>query len=129
MLNRSLVALPCAVLVAACAEPPPAQVEKASPPSVSVPGDFIDPVERGRVAYQRACAGCHEQGVDGAPVTGRPEHWAGRSRLWHAVLVEHAKQGYFDMPAKGGDVTLSDSDVQAAAEHMLTLTHPQEPAG
>jgi cytochrome c5 len=128
-LIRWLAVLPGAALLAACAEPPASQVEAASPPAASAPRGLPDPIERGRIAYQRACAACHEEGLDGAPVTGRPEDWAGRSRLWQAVLVEHAQRGYFDMPAKGGDVTLSDADVQAAAEHMLTLTHPQEPAG
>lgn len=129
MLIRWWAVLPGAMLMAACAEPPPAPVGETTPPAASTSQGLPDPVERGRIAYQRACAACHEEGVNGAPVTGRPEDWAGRSRLWQAVLVEHAQRGYFDMPAKGGDVTLSDADVQVAAEHMLTLTHPQEPVG
>lgn len=110
--------------LAACAQPVAPQT---GGPGAPAQGD--GPSETGRIAYQRACAACHERGSGGAPRTGRAEDWAGRSRLWDAVLVEHAKKGYFDMPAKGGDVTLSDEDVQAAAEHMLTLTHPQVPAG
>lgn len=129
MLFRWLAVLPGAALIAACAEPPAAPAGEVSPSTASVPQGLADPLERGRAAYQRACAACHEEGLDGAPVTGRAEDWAGRSRLWQAVLVEHAQRGYFDMPARGGDITLSDADVQAAAEHMLTLTHPQEPAG
>ena len=29
------------------------------------------------------------------------------------------------MPAKGGDEDASDYDVEAAAEYMLTITHPE----
>lgn len=81
----------------------------------------------GPAAYDRVCASCHEEGVDGAPATGDREAWAGRSPLWVAVLEEHAKKGYLKMPARGGDSGLSDLTVSAAADHMLTLTHPERP--
>jgi cytochrome c5 len=58
----------------------------------------------------------------GAPLTGQPEYWAGRSRLWQAVLFRHAEQGYVKMPARGGDESLTDREVQAAAEYMLAVT-------
>lgn len=86
-------------------------------------------VESARLAYERACAGCHEDGLGGAPRTRHPEDWQGRSRLWQAVLTEHARRGYLGMPAKGGDPELGDRQVQAAAEYMLSITHPKVPAG
>ena len=61
-------------------------------------------------------------------MTGRASDWAGRSNLWQAVLIDHARRGYFKMPARGGNPVLSDHEVQVAAEYMLTLTHPKEPA-
>jgi len=81
----------------------------------------------GQAAYELACASCHEEGVDGAPQTGDPEAWAGRSMLWEAVLFKHANEGYLDMPAKGGDPTLDEATVERAAEYMLTLTFPDVP--
>ncbi len=75
-------------------------------------------------AYDRACAGCHDEGLNGAPAVGDREAWAARSSLWVAVLEEHAKQGYLDMPARGGDPALTDREVAAAVEYMLTLIHP-----
>jgi cytochrome c5 len=75
-------------------------------------------------AYERACAGCHDEGLNGAPAVDDREAWAGRSSLWVAVLEEHAKEGYLDMPARGGDPGLSDCEVAAATEYMLSLTHP-----
>jgi cytochrome c5 len=79
----------------------------------------------GKLAYENICAGCHEQGVDGAPRTGDRDAWDGRSRLWAAVLTEHAKKGYGAMPARGGMDTLSDADVNRAAEYMMRLTYPE----
>jgi len=79
----------------------------------------------GKLAYENICAGCHEEGVDGAPRTGDREAWDGRSRLWAAVLAEHAKKGYGTMPARGGTDSLSDADVNKAAEYMMRLTYPE----
>ncbi len=78
-------------------------------------------------AYNKVCAGCHETGVDGAPVPGDPTEWEGRSPLWQAVLMEHAKAGYLEMPAKGGEDELSDWTLNAATQYMLEKTYPDHP--
>ena len=83
----------------------------------------------GQQAYEEICAGCHEEGLDGAPRTGNREDWVGRSWLWETVLFEHARSGYKNMPAKGGDATLDEVTVSKAAEYMLTLTYPEMPQG
>ena len=81
----------------------------------------------GEAAYLEHCAGCHETGMLGAPREGNPADWEGRSKLWQAVLMEHAKTGYFDMPARGGKTHLPDEVVDAAAEYMLEKTFPNRP--
>lgn len=87
-----------------------------------------DPVAlSGQQAYELACARCHDEGIDGAPRTGDSSAWAGRSPLWEAVLFEHAKKGYLDMPAKGGDESLGGTTVERAAEYMLLITFPDAP--
>jgi cytochrome c5 len=78
----------------------------------------------GEAAYSEHCAGCHETGMLGAPREGEPEDWRGRSDLWQGVLMEHAKTGYFEMPARGGKTQLPDDIVDAAAEYMLEQTFP-----
>ncbi|MEM7504815.1 MAG: c-type cytochrome [Pseudomonadota bacterium] len=78
----------------------------------------------GETAYRAACAHCHDAGEDGAPVTGDPDSWSDRSPLWEAVLAEHAKKGYFGMPARGGDESLPDTMVSRATEYMLLRTFP-----
>jgi cytochrome c5 len=80
-----------------------------------------------KVAYEQACADCHETGKNGAPRTGDAQAWKGRSALWEAVLFEHAEKGYFDMPAHGLNGRLSDDEVAAAAQYLLETTHPDQP--
>ncbi|PLW69237.1 c-type cytochrome [Pseudohalioglobus lutimaris] len=85
-------------------------------------------LEDGKRTYEKICAGCHQTGVEGAPVVGKADDWDQRSSLWDAVLVEHAQNGYLKMPAHGNADYTTDYDVGAAAEYMLTLTHPELPA-
>lgn len=99
--------------------------------SSTAPDDF-EPTDSmvqltGKQAYEKVCAECHEDGLDGAPKTGDQAAWAGRSWLWEAVLFEHAKDGYLSMPAKGGEESLDDATVEMAAEYMLTKTFPDAP--
>ena len=72
----------------------------------------------GKDVFEWACAACHDAGEAaadiGAPQLGDRESWSDRSPLWSAVLLEHAREGHLDMPAKGGHPYLSDRAVQAA---------------
>jgi len=81
----------------------------------------------GEAAYKENCAVCHETGMMGAPREGEASDWKERSNLWQAVLMEHAKTGYFEMPARGGKTDLPDEVVNAAAEYMLEITFPDRP--
>jgi cytochrome c5 len=81
----------------------------------------------GEDVYTWACAACHDTGEKDAPRVRDRDTWSNRSPLWSAVLLEHAKQGYLEMPAKGGHPYLSDRAVQAAGEYMLGETFPELP--
>ncbi len=119
---RVLMFLSLAVLCAAC------QQADRDVPAAAGTKEQDKPVHvTPSVAYEHACADCHEEGRDGAPRTGDPEAWAGRSALWEAVLFEHAEKGYFDMPAHGLDGRFSDDEVALAAQYMLEITHPDRP--
>ena len=104
------------------AQPQVAAPERADEPAE--PRGFSSINVSGETAYRAACAHCHDSGEDGAPVTGDPDSWSDRSPLWEAVLAEHAKKGYFGMPAKGGDERLPDTMVSRATEYMLLRTFP-----
>lgn len=81
----------------------------------------------GESAFLAHCAGCHETGMHGAPRIGVAGEWQDRSGLWQAVLMDHARSGYYDMPARGGKTDLPDDVVNAAAEYMLEQTFPNRP--
>ncbi|MDH3641480.1 MAG: c-type cytochrome [Gammaproteobacteria bacterium] len=82
----------------------------------------------GARVYAQSCVACHDTGVAGAPAIGDQSAWSERSRLWTAVLSEHAKQGYLTMPAKGGAEGLTEAAVAAACEYMLSETYPELPS-
>ena len=86
-----------------------------------------DRLALGEQTYQAACASCHETGDQDAPITGNREQWEQRSDMWQAVLFNHAKAGYLQMPGKGGQPELTDDAVEAATEYMLGLTFPELP--
>jgi cytochrome c5 len=81
----------------------------------------------GQRVYEAVCAECHRSGTLGAPVVGDQSLWKPRSDLWEAVLFEHAERGWLAMPSRGGDQRLSDYEVEAAAEYMLSETFPELP--
>jgi cytochrome c5 len=119
---RMLMMFAVAVLCAACR-----QADDDSPAASGTDKQTVPVHVTPAVAYEHACADCHETGRDDAPRTGDPDAWAGRSALWEAVLFEHAQKGYFDMPAHGLDGRFSDEEVAAAAQYMLEITHPDRP--
>ena len=119
---RVLMYLSLAVLCAGCQ-----QADRDAPAAGTADEQAMPVHVTPATAYEHACADCHETGRDGAPRTGDPQAWAGRSSLWEAVLFEHAQKGYFNMPAHGMDGRFSDEEVAAAAQYMLEITHPDRP--
>lgn len=81
----------------------------------------------GKDVYEHACASCHDEGKDGAPAIGDQSAWVDRSPLWSAVLFEHSKEGYLEMPARGSHMDLTDQQVDAASEYLLSRTFPDLP--
>jgi cytochrome c5 len=81
----------------------------------------------GQDTYEDACAQCHAEGKDEAPDTGDQSSWSDRSPLWSSVLIVHAQNGYLGMSAKGGCGTLSERQVAAAGEYLLSETFPGLP--
>jgi cytochrome c5 len=84
-------------------------------------------LQLGQDTYQDACAECHDEGVENAPVTGDRESWSNRSPLWSSILIVHAQEGHLGMPAKGGCAELTKHEVTAAGEYMLSVTFPELP--
>ncbi len=77
----------------------------------------------GPQVYNQACLACHGAGIAGAPIPGDAAVWAPRIAQGMDVLIDHAVNGFNGevgyMPAKGGQVNLSDEEVAAAVEYMV----------
>ena len=78
----------------------------------------------GQKVYQSACIACHGAGVAGAPMVGNAAAWADRIAAGNESLYANAINGVVgsmgEMPAKGGNPTLSDAEVKAAVDHMVS---------
>ena len=90
-------------------ETPPATVAAAAAP--------------GQAVFDNACNVCHGSGIAGAPKVGDKNAWLERIGQGMQTLAEHAINGYHGktgyMPAKGGQLQLSDEEVRAAVEFMV----------
>ena len=85
-------------------------------------------VTRGRDVFFKACSTCHVDGQVGAPRIGDAQNWMMRlSAQQLPTLYRHAINGFNSMPYRGGCVTCTDRDVEAAVDYILhrTLTKAQ----
>lgn len=77
----------------------------------------------GRTVWEGTCRTCHLNGIGGAPAMGNKKAWAPRIGQGIDVLVAHAQQGFSgsegSMPPRGGNESLSDSDIAAAVNYMV----------
>ena len=74
----------------------------------------------GEQAYKAVCTNCHQTGVAGAPKLGDKAAWAPHLMHGTAGLLQSALKGKGAMPPKGGNPSLSDDDVRAAVEFMVS---------
>ncbi len=74
----------------------------------------------GEQVYKAVCTNCHQTGVAGAPKLGDKAAWA--PHLMHGTdgLLQSALKGKGAMPPKGGNPSLSDDEVRAAIEFMVS---------
>ena len=73
----------------------------------------------GEAIYNQACMACHMTGAAGAPIKGDADAWAARLEQGMETLYDHSINGFNAMPAKGGNMSLSDDDVKAAVDFMV----------
>ena len=99
----------------------PARIEITSEPELATAAaGKADATSPGAVIYQQACALCHAEGIAEAPIPGDNSSWSGRLEKGRAGLVASALTGIGTMLPKGGQSHLSDDDVAAAVDFMIT---------
>ncbi len=73
----------------------------------------------GSTVYGGLCKTCHDAGIAGAPIKGSEQMAARLAEKGLETLVYNAINGLNAMPARGGNPTLSDEQIQASVEFML----------
>ncbi|MBB3140329.1 c-type cytochrome [Halomonas organivorans] len=74
----------------------------------------------GEAIYNGICMACHDTGAAGAPKKGDAAAWGPRLDKGIETLYDHAINGFNAMPAKGGNPSLSDDEVKAAVDHLVS---------
>ena len=96
----------------------------ASPPAV--PG-----MEAGREVWIGSCGLCHAEPDSGAPLITDKAAWASRLEKGIEALHASALGGLVgpdgdEMPARGGNPSLSDEEVKAAVDYMVAVVRSEE---
>jgi cytochrome c5 len=107
--------------------PAPAAPATAAPKMAAAAGAPVAPAasatagaDAGKKIYEGTCVACHGSGVMGAPKFGDKAAWAPRIKTGMDTLYNAALHGLRAMPAKGGNASLSDVDVKAAVDYMVS---------
>ena len=105
------------------------EIEKGPSPLVPAPAPVVAaavganataaPAANGKAVYDASCQACHAAGVAGAPKLGDKAAWAPRLGSGIAAMQTSAIKGKNAMPPKGGNLSLSDTDVKAAVDYMV----------
>lgn len=74
----------------------------------------------GKTIYSAVCATCHGTGLVGSPKLGDAGAWGPRIAKGKETLYNHAINGFNAMPAKGGNTSLADEEVQNAVDYMIS---------
>jgi len=134
--RATIVSLSLLALLAACnkkeagapqqsSAPPPMPSEYDAPAAepAAAGAKVAQDSDRGKKVFDTTCMVCHGTGVAGAPKFGDKTSWAPRIAQGKETLYMHALNGFTGksgvMPPRGGNTTLTDSDVKAAVDHMV----------
>ena len=74
----------------------------------------------GKAVYDKVCFACHQQSVAGSPKLGDKEAWAPRLKTGTDAMVQSVIKGKNAMPPKAGNPSLSDAEIRAAVDFMVS---------
>jgi cytochrome c5 len=92
----------------------PAQAQTAAAPAAK-PG-----ATDGKAVYDKVCFACHAQSVAGSPKLGDKAAWAPRIGTGTDAMVQSVIKGKGAMPPKAGNPALSEGEIRAAIEFMVS---------
>ena len=98
----------------------PPTTEGVAPAAVA---DTAQSSEVGKKVYDGLCVACHAVGVAGAPKFGDKAAWAPRIEQGMDTLYANSINGFQGktgvMPPKGGNPSLSETEIKAAVDYMV----------
>ncbi len=74
----------------------------------------------GKAIFDNTCTACHSTGAAGAPKIGDAIAWAPRIKNGPKALYASALKGKGVMPPRGGNASLTDAQVQAAVNYIIS---------
>jgi cytochrome c5 len=87
----------------------------------------VGEVRTGEQVYSEVCTSCHAAGLAGAPKFGDVAAWGSRLKAGLEGLMSSVIKGKGNMPARGGDPTLSDAEIQNAVAYMANAAGAKFP--
>ncbi len=104
---------------------PTAAAEEAVAKRIKPAGDVViaaaggaQEIRSGKVVYEAACAACHTTGVLNSPKLGDKQAWTARIAQGQEKLIANAIKGIRQMPARGGNPDLPDTEVARAVVYL-----------
>lgn len=95
----------------------PAQVTtQAAAPQAAAKPAAVD----GKAVYDKVCFACHQVSVAGSPRLGDKAAWAPRIKQGTDTMVGSVIKGKGAMPPKAGNPSLSDAEIRAAVDFMVS---------
>ena len=115
-MHRSIVAFACAL---ACTIPLTACHRDQS---AATSRTFADAkiTDLGKERWTRTCAMCHVRGEGGAPKIGDTAEWGKRLAQGETVVLDHAIDGFGNMPPLGYCMDCERDDLRAYIRFMAT---------
>jgi len=115
----SAVAAPAATAAVAAAPASAPSAPAATAPAATATASAGGAGE-GKAVYDETCHVCHATGLAGSPKFGDKAAWAPRIATGMDKLYNAALHGLNAMPPKGGNASLTDAQVKAAVDYMVS---------
>lgn len=110
-------------LASVSVDAPPAAAATAAAPAASATSPSTPAVARtGEQVFNTLCTACHTAGILNAPKIDDKAAWEARAAKGLQGLLESSTKGLNQMPAKGGDPSLTEQELTEAITYMVGKT-------
>jgi len=91
---------------------------------------LADAPPAGKRIVDQVCSACHANDLSEAPQLTQPAMWTARLAKGRDALVHSATNGFTgptgeEMPPRGGRPELTDAEVMAAVDYIISIVNPE----